>query len=167
MIGQCGQASSSPSASSAAKMPSWWLLAIQELLVVTEPEHEGNGPKMLEIAKKRCGEACPDIDLASDRAFGDAKAFQDKYWRGTHMNDDDKRRRWKTKLNDWQDTSRDPPTRPGYKTQMLGELRAAVGADILPFVAFPTDDSLTLFDHTEHVQQQNQQVGWTGGRERP
>ena len=83
------------------------------------------------------------------------------------MNDVEKCRRWKTKLNDWQDSSRDPPTRPGYKTQMLGELRAAVGADILPFVAFPTDDSLTLFDHIEHVRQQNQQVGWTGGRERP
>ena len=48
-------------------------------------EHEGNGPKMLEIAKKRCGEACSDIDLASDRAFSDAKAFQDKYWRGTQI----------------------------------------------------------------------------------
>ena len=83
------------------------------------------------------------------------------------MNDVEKRRRWKTKLNDWQGSSRDPPTRPGYKTQMLGELRAAVGADILPFVAFPTDDSLTLFDHIEHVRQQNQQVGWTGVRERP
>ena len=93
MIGWCGQASPSPSASSAVKMPRWWLLAIQELLVVTEPEHEGNGPKMLEIAKKRCGEACPDIDLASDRAFGDAKAFQDKYWRGTQMNVDEKHRR--------------------------------------------------------------------------
>ena len=54
-----------PSVSSAVKMLLWQLLAIQELLVVTEPEHEGNRPKMLEIVKKCCGEACLGIDLAS------------------------------------------------------------------------------------------------------
>ena len=104
----CGPKPSS-SASSVVKMPLWWLLAIQELLVVTEPEHQDNGPKMLGIVKKRCGEACPDIDFASDAAFETAQKFQDKYWKGTEMNDVEKRRRWKTKLNDWQDSSRDPP----------------------------------------------------------
>ena len=147
-------------------MPLWWLLAIQELLIVTEPEHQGNRLKVLEIVKKCCGEVCPDINLASDAAFETAQKFQDKYWKGTQMNDIEKRQQWKTKLNNWQDSSCDPPTQPGYKMQTLRELQAAVGADILLFVAFPTDDSLTLFDHIEHMRQQNQQVGWTGGCER-
>ena len=41
--------------------------------------------------EKRCGEACPDIDLASDAAFKTAQKFQDKYWKGTQMNDVEKR----------------------------------------------------------------------------
>ena len=49
------------------------------------------------------------------------------------MTDTEKRRQWRKKLNDWQDSSRDPPIHPGCKTQMLRELRKAVGADVLPF----------------------------------